>query len=66
MSYSEKDGNITLTMSMDNYQSILLALGIATGWASKEGLDIGPYLELINRINEGNQNFIPYQVKEKV
>jgi len=31
----------------------------------KENKDSSPFVELINRINEGNPDFIPYQVREK-
>ncbi len=54
MSYSEDGDTVILTMSRDDYGSILLALGMATGLASKEGRDISPWISLVNRINQGN------------
>ena len=65
MSYKEEDGKVILTLDRSDYEMLLLCLGMAAGWAIKEKKDSSPFVELVNRINEGNPDFIPYQVREK-
>lgn len=60
MSYQRSDGIVTLTISVKDYEQILMALGNAVGVASRDGLPIAPWLELANRINEGNPNWTRY------
>lgn len=64
MSYSEKDGQITITMRPDTWQNLQLSLGMALGAALQCGnkLQSNAILRLINRIHEGDPNFTPYQV----
>lgn len=64
MSYSEKDGQVTLTMDRNTYDNLLLAMGIATGWALHDGnkTQANALFRLINKLNEGNPNFNPYRV----
>lgn len=65
MSYQEKNGQVILTMSQEDYDSLLLALGIATAHAMKHGGNPNRWLALVNRLNSGNPNYTPYQVEEK-
>lgn len=53
-------GQVTLTMSKNDYNSLLFALGVATGASSYEAARLKSFLELINRLNAGNPNFTPY------
>ena len=64
MSYQESDGIVTLTMSRDDYERLLMALGIATGCASRDGFPIIGWLELSDRINEGNPHWTRYTSPE--
>jgi hypothetical protein len=63
VSYSERDGQVVLTMSREDYETLLIALGIAAGHAMKEGARPHKCLAFINRLNEGNPNYTPYQVE---
>lgn len=65
MGYQENGDEVTLTMTRQDYMDLTLALGIATGWAMKEGKDITSLLELINRIHQGNPNWTPYETGER-
>ena len=47
MSYSEENGQVTLTISREDYDCLLMCLGSAA-------------LELVNRLNQGNPNYRPY------
>lgn len=56
MSYGEKDGQVVLTMSRADYETLLICLGAAAGLA----VALQPHLELMDRLNEGNPNYRPY------
>lgn len=62
--YSESEGYVVLAMELQDYQSLLLALGYVAGRAMEhEGpLTIQGAIGLVNRLNEGNPRFIPYKV----
>ena len=66
MSYREENGQVVLTMSQEDYELLLLALGFATGaWAQSPGLDDGSWIvALLNRVNRGILNYTPYQVEK--
>lgn len=66
MSYSEENGQVVLRMSREDYVALLFLLSGASRMALQQG-KIDSILELMNRLNEGNPNYTPYQVKrEKV
>ena len=65
MSYSEKDGQVTLTMSREDYDFLLISLGLATGEFLRANDHVDCMLGFMNRLNEGNPNYTPYQVAEK-
>ena len=69
MSYSEKDGQVVLTMSREDYERLLFRLGMAAGYEAKCGGDLGQALkanlEFLNRLYQGNPTYRPYQVGEK-
>ncbi|HEY1800058.1 MAG TPA: hypothetical protein VGG46_03905 [Terriglobales bacterium] len=69
MSYSETpDGKIVLTMSRVDYERLVFVLGEAAGRGfSGETTLLAPYavMDLLNRLNEGNPHYTPYQVPEK-
>ena len=63
MSYSESpDGKVVLTMSRIDYEMLLMALGATSG---TNIFDMRTILELLNRLNEGNPHYTPYQIPEK-
>ena len=65
MSYSESNGQVILTMSREDYETILLALGALT-WLNINNRDYGKKMgEMMNRLNQGNPNYTPYQVEAK-
>ena len=64
MAYTEDhEGNVILTLESKDYESLLLCLGMATGYAVKEGNQkiANSFLELANRINLGNPDWTPYK-----
>ena len=63
MSYSEQDGQVILTMSREDYDIVLMALGAFTALTWNKGKDDGRMFVLLNRLNSGNPNYTPYQVE---
>lgn len=62
MSYAEKDGKVVLTMSREDYEQLLLSVGALMILRMEHKDEIGKLFELVNRLNQGNPNFTPYQV----
>jgi hypothetical protein len=65
VSYREQDGQVVLTLSKEDYNHLLFLLGGATGMAMRDGVRIDSILKLMNRLNEGNPHYTPYQVETK-
>jgi hypothetical protein len=60
VSYSEKDGRVILEISREDYELAMLIIGSAPR--------LVPFmrkLALLNRLNEGNPHYTPYEVAEK-
>lgn len=58
-------GNVVITMTPDDYSRLLFMLGQATGAALKDRQSASPAFALLNRLNVGNPNYTPYQVKKE-
>jgi hypothetical protein len=63
VSYREENGQVILTMSIEDYQFVLMLLG--AGVAGERILSWKKACELLNRLNQGNPNYTPYQVEGK-
>jgi hypothetical protein len=67
LSYREENGQVVLTMSREDYERLLLLLGAATAETVRAGgrsfFTLDQILALMNRLNQGNPNYTPYQVK---
>jgi len=61
MSYREENGQVVLTMSREDYELILIAIGAFTGLNLFQK---GRLFAFMNRLNEGNPNYTPYQVEK--
>jgi hypothetical protein len=61
MSYREENGQVVLTMSRGDYEILLIVLGYS--FSSTLWVDRDAALRYINRLNEGNPNYTPYEVK---
>jgi hypothetical protein len=69
VSYREEDGQVILTMSREDYNKLLMTFALAT----MRGIEFrGEFpkaventLSLMNRLNDGNPNYTPYQVEKK-
>jgi hypothetical protein len=60
------NGDAEITLSRDDYNSLIFALGYAMGAAMKENETkmANSFIALVNRINEGNPDYIPYKVTQ--
>jgi hypothetical protein len=66
MSYREENGQVVLTMSREDYQSLIYKLGVAGAAALNHSPEnFRRELEFMNRLNEGNPNYRPYEVPPK-
>jgi hypothetical protein len=65
MSYSEKDNQVILTMSREDYQLVLMMIRSCHGWKNAgdllDRLNAG---DLLARLNSGNPHYTPYQVEK--
>ncbi len=66
MAYREENGQVVLTMSREDWQNLLMSLGIAAGSLDPESPMLARLFNLVNRLNQGNPNYRPYQVAEKL
>lgn len=66
MSYREENGQVVLTMSQEDYAALLKRLATAAGYDARfYGTEaLGRHLALLNRLNEGNPNYTPYEVPD--
>lgn len=62
MPFKREDDKITLEMTVEDWENLLLALGYATGAAYKSGdeLKAQSLIKFVNRLNLDNLGFIPY------
>jgi hypothetical protein len=68
-------GNVTITMTRDDWEAVLLRLGMAAAHVAHVRPDVperaaapgllSRHLALMNRINAGNPNWTPYAVPEE-
>jgi hypothetical protein len=67
MTYTERGDRITIEMTAADFDELLLVLGYAAGAASKDGQQAFFWrcLRLANNLNQGNANFMPYQIPEE-
>ena len=61
--YAEVGDTVVLTMSRDDYNLLLLALGMAAGRENDRDRFTAA-LALANRLNDGNPSWKPYKVPE--
>lgn len=62
-----RDGDVvTLTMTVDEFSGVLLALGVAAGDAAKErgagSATVRAWFRLADAVNEGNPGWTPYNL----
>jgi hypothetical protein len=69
--YSENEnGDVVLTMTRDDFKVIIRALGFYTFQVDRgpdgvyQRIALPEVFELVNRINEGNPHFRPYEIPE--
>jgi hypothetical protein len=63
VSYRREGDTVVLTMPVEDFEGLLLMLGYAAGAAvlTRRG-DFWNFMDLANRINDGNPHFTPYEI----
>lgn len=59
-----ENGRVLIDISTDDFNSLLLCLGYATG-AARDKATRNAWLRLANAVNEGNPDWTPYDVPEQ-
>jgi hypothetical protein len=65
MTYTQEGDRVTIEMTRDDYDTLLMILGAGLNAIySKEGDKRMYYswLRFINELNNGNPNFVPYEI----
>jgi hypothetical protein len=67
VAYREENDEVILTMSREDYERLLMAMGEYAVRAAENRsiLSFSATIRLMNRLNQGNPNYTPYQVGEK-
>jgi hypothetical protein len=53
---------VTITLTNEQYEVLILALGFAADGAKDSRL-FAAFIRLANAVNEGNPNWVPYEVE---
>jgi hypothetical protein len=61
--FTKTSEGVRVDLTRDEFDKLLVALGIATGALSRIGDTIW-LVKLINAVNDGNPDFVPYEVNE--
>lgn len=67
MTFTRDPEGVTLKLSEDDFASLLLVIGYATGAARYES-DMSLFyrwMALANKVNEGNTDYRPYEIPEQ-
>lgn len=63
MAYREENDQVVLTMSREDYEALLIRLGISAAWMTAHEGSWEREFSFLNRLNSGNPNYTPYQVE---
>lgn len=65
MTYTKQGETITLTMTQDDYETLLLVVGIAAGSSFLPNRALfWRLMQFANEMNTGNPQFTPYEIPE--
>jgi hypothetical protein len=62
MSYREENGKVILTLTREDFENLMATLSSATASFLVRRADLEKIGGLVNRLNEGNPDYKPYQV----
>jgi hypothetical protein len=63
VSYREENGQVMVTMDMLDWQILLILLGRTLTILERD--ERPAFFSLVNRLNQGNPDYTPYQVEAK-
>lgn len=67
MTYTQQGDRVTLEMTRDDYERLLIIIGFACGAAMRDRDDVPLYswLQFTNELNAGNPKFRQYEIPER-
>jgi hypothetical protein len=65
VSYREENGQVIITMSPQDFDTLSMALGALMILRMENRAEVQRLFELVNRVHDGKPGFTPYQVGEK-
>jgi hypothetical protein len=67
MSYKREEDTITLTLSTDDYTGLMMFAGMLLSCLDRKADKIWfwRWVKLVNRMNEGNPHYRPYETPEE-
>jgi hypothetical protein len=67
MTYTRQGDHVTLEMTRDDFDRLLIMVGCACGNAMRIGgsRQFYSWLEFANELNNGNPDFTPYEIPEE-
>jgi hypothetical protein len=67
LGYREENGQVILTMSREDYERLLMVMGMGMGAAlmGRGGLPPRVIIPLLNRLNLGNPHYTPYKLESQ-
>jgi hypothetical protein len=65
VTYTREGDTITLEMSLDDYERLLIMLGTALGVCHNDRPLFWRWVDFANRLNTGNPGFQPYEIPEE-
>lgn len=61
MSFTKSHDGVIITLSDEDFDLLLMMMGYVTGMEKDKGLQ-NLFIGLVNRVNEGNPDFVPYKI----
>ena len=65
MTYTRQGDQITLEMSIEDYETLLFIVGTAAGAIYNNRERFWRWIDFTNRLNTGNPNFAPYEIPDE-
>ena len=65
VTWTEKDGTVTLEMTYGDWQALLVIFGMAFGGVNDRVMR-NEILRFINELNRTNSGFTPYEIPEEI
>ena len=65
MKYTREGDRVTLEMSVDDWENLLIYMGYVTGTMKPCSRRFWEAINFVNEINKSNPNFTPYEIPKE-